>query len=68
MDGGSSTSSASADRYPVIVHVDAQTLRERTAGRCEIEQWPYELGVWVLCNQAKRAREAQDVPAEMFDA
>jgi hypothetical protein len=24
----------------------------------------YELGVWVLCNQAQRAREQQDVPAE----
>jgi uncharacterized protein DUF222/HNH endonuclease len=27
-----------ADRYQVVVHVDAQTLRDRTAGRCEIEQ------------------------------
>jgi Domain of unknown function (DUF222)/HNH endonuclease len=27
-----------ADRYQVVVHLDAQTLRDRTAGRCEIEQ------------------------------
>jgi hypothetical protein len=29
-----------ADRYQVVVHVDAHTLRDRTAGRCEIEQGP----------------------------
>jgi hypothetical protein len=28
----------------------------------------YELGVWVLCNQAQRAREATDVAAETSDA
>lgn len=27
-----------ADRYQVVVHLDAQTLRDRTQGRCEIEQ------------------------------
>ena len=27
-----------ADRYQVVVHVDAQTLRHRGAGRCEFEQ------------------------------
>lgn len=27
-----------ADRYQVVVHVDAQALRDRTQGRCEIEQ------------------------------
>jgi len=32
--------SSSADHYQVVVHVDAETLRERTAGRCEIEQGP----------------------------
>src|SRR5260370_42484108 len=29
-----------ADRYQVVVHVDAETLRESTAGRCEIEHGP----------------------------
>ena len=33
----SGTSSNSADRFQVVVHVDAETLRERSAGRCEIE-------------------------------
>jgi hypothetical protein len=33
-------SSTSADRYQVVVHVDAETLHEHTAGRCEIEQGP----------------------------
>jgi hypothetical protein len=33
----SDTGSTSADRYQVIVHVDAETLREQAAGRCEIE-------------------------------
>jgi hypothetical protein len=36
----SGTPSSSADRYQVIVHVDAQTLREHTAGRCELEHGP----------------------------
>jgi hypothetical protein len=36
----SDSSSSSADRYQVVVHVDAQTLHEHTAGRCEIEQGP----------------------------
>jgi hypothetical protein len=36
----SDTASTTADRYQVVVHVDAQTLHERTAGRCEIEQGP----------------------------
>jgi hypothetical protein len=30
----------SADRYQVVVHVDAATLHEHSAGRCEIEQGP----------------------------
>jgi hypothetical protein len=34
------TSSKTADRFQVVVHVDAETLRESTAGRCEIEQGP----------------------------
>jgi hypothetical protein len=29
-----------ADRYQVVVHVDAETLRESAAGRCEIEHGP----------------------------
>jgi Domain of unknown function (DUF222)/HNH endonuclease len=32
--------STSADRYQVVVHVAAETLREQAAGRCEIEQGP----------------------------
>src|SRR5258708_986182 len=31
---------STADRYQVAVHVDAETLRESTAGRCEIEYGP----------------------------
>jgi hypothetical protein len=34
------TSPNTADRYQVVVHVDAETLREHTPGRCEIEQGP----------------------------
>jgi hypothetical protein len=37
---GSDPASSSADRYQVVVHVDAATLRERTAGRCEFEHGP----------------------------
>ncbi len=38
---GSGTSPAStADRYQVVVHVDSESLREHTDGRCEIEQGP----------------------------
>lgn len=29
-----------AERYQVVVHVDAETLRDSTAGRCEIEHGP----------------------------
>ena len=36
----SDSSSTGADRYQVVVHVDAETLHEHTAGRCEIEQGP----------------------------
>ncbi len=34
------TPSSTADRYQVVVHVDAETLKERGAGRCEIEHGP----------------------------
>jgi hypothetical protein len=34
------SASSSADRYRVVVHVDEQTLREHSAGRCEIEGGP----------------------------
>jgi hypothetical protein len=37
---GSDTASHTADRFQVVVHVDAQTLHEHTAGRCEIENGP----------------------------
>ena len=37
---GSDTASSTADRFQVVVHVDAQTLHEHTAGRCEIENGP----------------------------
>src|SRR6202789_933767 len=36
----SRASSSSADRYQVVVHVDAESLREHSDGRCEIEQGP----------------------------
>src|SRR5271156_6104994 len=36
----SGSSSTTADRYQVVVHVDAETLREHSAGRCEIEHGP----------------------------
>lgn len=34
------TSSNAADRYQVVVHVDADTLHEYSAGRCEVEHGP----------------------------
>jgi hypothetical protein len=37
---GRADSSNTADRFQVVVHVDAETLRQGTAGRCEIEQGP----------------------------
>ena len=37
---GSSSPASTADRYQVIVHVDAESLREHSDGRCEIEQGP----------------------------
>jgi len=33
-------SGSTADRYQVVVHVDAETLKERTAGRCHVEHGP----------------------------
>jgi hypothetical protein len=36
----SEAGSTSADRYQVVVHVDAETLREHAAGRCELEHGP----------------------------
>jgi hypothetical protein len=39
-EGGSAAHHASADHHQVIVHVDAETLRERTAGRCHVEDGP----------------------------
>jgi hypothetical protein len=38
--GPSSPASSTADRYQVVVHVDAESLREHSGGRCEIEQGP----------------------------
>jgi hypothetical protein len=37
---GEHGASSSADRYQVVVHVDAETLHESTAGRCHIEGGP----------------------------
>jgi hypothetical protein len=34
------STSSTADRYQVVVHVDAQTLHEHSAGRCEIQNGP----------------------------
>jgi hypothetical protein len=36
----SETSSSTADRCQIVVHVDAETLHEHTAGRCEVENGP----------------------------
>ena len=33
-------SGSSADRYQVVVHVDAETLKDQTAGRCHLEHGP----------------------------
>jgi hypothetical protein len=38
--GDSSPASTSADRYQVVVHVDAESLRNHSDGRCELEQGP----------------------------
>jgi hypothetical protein len=39
--GGAATASGStADRYQVVVHVDAETLKEQSAGRCHVEHGP----------------------------
>ena len=35
-----SSPAATADRYQVVVHVDAETLKDRTAGRCHLEHGP----------------------------
>jgi Domain of unknown function (DUF222)/HNH endonuclease len=35
-----STSASTADRYQVVVHVDAETLKDQTAGRCQLEHGP----------------------------
>jgi hypothetical protein len=35
-----SAAGSSADRFQVVVHVDAETLKEGTAGRCHIEDGP----------------------------
>jgi hypothetical protein len=39
-EAGSDSASSSADRYQVVVHVDAETLHAHAPGRCEIEQGP----------------------------
>jgi hypothetical protein len=31
---------STADRYQVVVHVDAQTLQDRSAGRCQVDHGP----------------------------
>jgi hypothetical protein len=43
---------SSGDRQQVVVHVDANTLEERTAGRCEFEDGP---AIMVLVQQAEMA-------------
>jgi hypothetical protein len=42
------------------IHIDSDTAATRWRG----ERMDYELGVWVLCNQANRARAEVDAPAE----
>jgi hypothetical protein len=34
------SSGSTADRYQVVVHVDAETLKDHTAGRCHVEHGP----------------------------
>jgi len=46
--------------------LDIQPVRT-AATRWLDERMDYDLGVWILCNQANRAREEQDVSAETFD-
>ena len=42
------------------IHIDSDTAATRWRG----ERMDYELGVWVLCSQEERARNARDVSAE----
>jgi hypothetical protein len=42
------------------IHIDSDTAATRWRG----ERMDYDLGVWVLCQQAERAREKCDTPAE----
>lgn len=35
-----SATGGTADRFQVVVHVDAETLKDRTAGRCHVEDGP----------------------------
>ena len=42
------------------IRIDSDTAATRWRG----ERMDYDLGVWVLCNQAARARSTADVPAE----
>jgi Domain of unknown function (DUF222)/HNH endonuclease len=44
------------------IHIDNNTAATRWTG----ERMDYELGVWMLCNQAERARNTGDVSAETF--
>ncbi|MEA3109522.1 MAG: hypothetical protein QOI88_4127, partial [Gammaproteobacteria bacterium] len=37
---GDSSPASTADRYQVVVHVDAETLKHQTAGRCHLEHGP----------------------------
>jgi hypothetical protein len=39
-DGADGVTSSTADRHQVILHVDAETLREAAPGRCHIEHGP----------------------------
>ena len=45
------------------IDIDSDTAATRSRG----ERMDYELGVWVLCHQAIRAREENDVSAETSD-
>src|SRR5882757_7158946 len=37
---GSTSWGSTAERYQVVVHVDAETLKDQTAGRCQLEHGP----------------------------
>jgi Domain of unknown function (DUF222)/HNH endonuclease len=53
------------DTHAVLgIHIDEGTAATRWCG----ERMDYDLGVWALCQQTKRARSKYDTPAETSEA